>query len=57
MERRVPRVRGPRRKCSDCAHLKHDETWGECKCLKQQHRIHDPNMLILCEDYKKANKG
>ena len=54
MEKRITKPRGPRRKCSDCAHLKYNEEWGECKCLKQHHRVDNPDTLIFCSDYKKT---
>ena len=39
--------------CSTCVHKMIDEQWGDLKCKKQHHRIHDINEFSGCRDYTK----
>lgn len=44
-------------KCDKCEHMVFDETWGECKCKKLQHKIYKPEESENCEYYKEKKES
>ena len=39
--------------CVNCAHVIHDETWGEYKCKLRQIRMLNPDQDLGCKHYKR----
>ena len=43
--------------CKTCVHCKHDELWGECKCLKKQRRcVFSERVAGKCPDWEEKKE-